>query len=116
MDFEIFPFPSVAFRFTNFSISALQIFPRFPSVSWLPWVGRRFPGLIFQGQRFLQVPVRLGIIRLETDRFLEFVDRHVRLALAEQDRGQIVVGLGIIRLEADCLLKFADGRIGLVLF
>ena len=45
--------------------------------------------------------LRVGVIRLEADDFLELADCLIRMALVEKDDAEAVVGKGKIRFESD---------------
>ena len=49
------------------------------------------------GEHDVQVLAGVGIVRLESQGFLELADRLVGLAFLDEGDAQVVVGLGVIR-------------------
>ena len=52
-------------------------------------------------QRGLQVLARVGIVRLESQGFLELSDRLGGSALPVEGDAEVVVGVGVIRFQAE---------------
>ena len=65
------------------------------------------------GERDIQVLAGLGIIRLESQGFLELADRLVGSAFLGEGDAEVVVGLGVIRFQAEGFLELADGLVDL---
>ena len=65
------------------------------------------------GEHELQVLAGVGIVRLESQGFLELADRLVGLAFPAEGDAEVVVGLGVIRFQADGFLELADRLVGL---
>ena len=53
--------------------------------------------------------MRDGILGVDPDRRLEFLDRRVELPLASQGAAEVVVGGGLVGLELDRLAKCVFG-------
>ena len=64
-------------------------------------------------KRPIQVVAGVGIVRLESQGFLELADRLVDLAFLAEGDAEVVVGLGVIRFQADGFLVLADRLVGL---
>ena len=74
-------------------------------------MGQHRPG----GERDGQVLAGLGIVRLESQGFLELADGLVGLAFLAEGGAQVVVGLGVIRFQANGFLELADRLVGAAL-
>ncbi len=61
------------------------------------------------GKHGVQVLAGLGIARLESQGFLELMDRLVRLAFPDEGQAQVVVGLGVVGLRFQGGFNAADG-------
>ena len=60
------------------------------------------------GERDDQVLAGVGIVRLESQGFLELADRLADSALLVEGAAQVVVGLGVFRFQAEGFLELAD--------
>src|ERR1019366_7920745 len=67
------------------------------------------------GERDDQVLAGVGIVRLESQGFLELLDRLTDTAPLVEGAAQVVVGLNVIRLQAEGFLQLADRLVGLTL-
>ena len=65
------------------------------------------------GERGVQVLAGVGIVRLESQGFLELADGLVGLAFPAEGDAEVVVGLGVIRFEAEGFLVLADRLVDL---
>src|ERR1017187_9112248 len=67
------------------------------------------------GERDEKVLAGVGIVRLESQGFLELLDRLSDTAPLVEGAAQVVVGLNVIRFQAEGFLQLADRLVGLTL-